>query len=105
MVLLNWVILFFLVWGWGPWGLGIGYGAEPRKVRISFSSRSNSVIPFQIALVKGFFKEEGLEVEMIQANPRLGALAVMNGDLDFTTTFGSTLRGILQGLPLERLRY
>lgn len=101
MVLLNWVILFFLVWGWGPWGLGIGYGAEPRKVRISFSSRSNSVIPFQVALVKGFFKEEELEVEMIQANPRLGALAVVNGDLDFTTTFGSTLRGILQGLPLK----
>lgn len=38
---------------------------------------------------------------MIQVNPRLGALAVMNGDLDFTTTFGSTLRGILQGLPLK----
>jgi ABC-type nitrate/sulfonate/bicarbonate transport system substrate-binding protein len=79
----------------------VGYGAEPRKVRLSFSSRSNSVTPFQVALVKGFFKEEMLEVEMIQANPRLGALAVMNGDLDFTTTLGSTLRGILQGLPLK----
>jgi NitT/TauT family transport system substrate-binding protein len=28
-------------------------------------------------------------------------MAVMNGDLDFTTTFGSTLRGVLQGLPLK----
>ncbi|HXL08670.1 MAG TPA: ABC transporter substrate-binding protein [Candidatus Bathyarchaeia archaeon] len=34
---------------------------------------------------------------MIQVNPRLGAIAVLNGDLDFTTTFGSTLRSILQG--------
>jgi len=25
----------------------------------------------------------------------------MNGELDFTTTFGSSLRGILQGLPLK----
>jgi len=52
-------------------------------------------------LQKGFFREERLDVEMIQVNPRLGAVAVMNGDLDFTTTFGSTLRGILQGFPLK----
>jgi ABC-type nitrate/sulfonate/bicarbonate transport system substrate-binding protein len=33
--------------------------------------------------------------------PRLDALATINGDVDFTTTFGSTLRGMLQGLPLK----
>ena len=78
-------------------------GAEAQKIRLSYSSRSNSVTPFQLAAVKGFYREEGLEVEMIQVNPRLGAMAVMNGDLDFTTTFGSTLRGVLQGLPLRFL--
>jgi NitT/TauT family transport system substrate-binding protein len=71
--------------------------AQPSKVRISYSSRSNSVTPFWVALQKGFFKEEGLDVELIQVNPRLGAIAVLNGDLDFTTTFGTTLRSILQG--------
>lgn len=75
--------------------------AATQKVRLSYSSRSNSVTPFQVAAVKGFFREEGLDVEMIQVNPRLGAMAVMNGDLDFTSTFGSTLRGVLQGLPLK----
>ena len=65
--------------------------AQPSKVRIS------SVIPFWVALQKGFFKEEGLDVELIQVNPRRGAIAVLNGDLDFTTTFGTTLRSILQG--------
>jgi ABC-type nitrate/sulfonate/bicarbonate transport system substrate-binding protein len=71
--------------------------AQPSKVRISYSSRSNSVTPFWVALQKGFFKEEGLDVELIQVNPRLGAIAVLNGDLNFTTTFGTTLRSILQG--------
>jgi NitT/TauT family transport system substrate-binding protein len=75
--------------------------SDARNVRISHSSRSNSVTPFYVAVAKGFFKEEGLSVELIQVNPRLGAVAVMNGDLDFTTTFGSTLRGVLQGLPLK----
>ena len=75
--------------------------AQPAKVRISYSSRSNSITPFQIALNKGFFADEGWDVEMIQVNPRLGATALLNGDIDFTTTFGTTLRGILGGFPIK----
>jgi ABC-type nitrate/sulfonate/bicarbonate transport system substrate-binding protein len=76
-------------------------GAQPSKVRISYSSRSNSITPFVLAAHKGFFTEEGVDVELIQVNPRLGATAVLNGDIDLTTTFGSTLRGILGGFPLK----
>lgn len=79
----------------------IGDAAQPTKVRISYSSRSNSNTPFQIALNKGFFAEEGWDVEMIQVNPRLGATALLNGDIDFTTTFGTTLRGIVGGFPIK----
>ena len=75
--------------------------AQPNKVRISYSSRSNSNTPFIIALNKGFFVEEGIDVELIQVNPRLGATAVLKGDLDFTTTFGTTLRGIISGFPIK----
>ena len=39
------------------------HAAQPAKVRISYSSRSNSIIPFQIAVTKGLFAEEGLDVE------------------------------------------
>jgi ABC-type nitrate/sulfonate/bicarbonate transport system substrate-binding protein len=75
--------------------------AQPIKVRISYSSRSNSNTPFQLAIDKGFFAEEGMEVELIQVNPRLGPTAVINGDLDFTTTFGTTLRAIIGGFPIK----
>ena len=75
--------------------------AQTQKIRIAYSSRSNTITPFYIAASKGFFREEGLDVELIQISPRLGALAVMNGDVSFTTSFTSTFRGILQGLPLK----
>lgn len=75
--------------------------AQPTKVRMSYSSRSNSNTPFVIALRKGFFAEEGMDVEMIQVNPRLGATALLNGDIDFTATFGSTLRSIVGGFPIK----
>ena len=93
-LLIAWLLVFAI-------GIPRGSSTQAQKFRLSYSSRSNSVTPFQVAAVKGFFKEEGLDMEMIQVNPRLGAMAVMNGDLDFTSTFGSTLRGVLQGLPLK----
>jgi NitT/TauT family transport system substrate-binding protein len=74
---------------------------QTQKIRIAYSSRSNTITPLYIAASKGFFREEGLEVELIQFSPRLGAMAVMNGDVSFTTSFVSTFRGILQGLPLK----
>jgi NitT/TauT family transport system substrate-binding protein len=75
--------------------------AQASKTRIAYSSRSNTITPLYVAASKGFFREEGLEVELIQVSPRLGAMAVMNGDVSFTTSFVSTFRGILQGLPLK----
>src|SRR5215469_7392015 len=75
--------------------------ARTQKIRIAYSSRSNTITPFYVAASKGFFREEGLDVELIQVSPRLGAMAVMNGDVSFTTSFTSTFGGILQGLPLK----
>jgi len=74
---------------------------QGQKIRIAYSSRSNTVTPLYVAAEKGFFREEGLEVELIQVSPRLGAMAVMNGDVAFTTSFTSTFRAILQGVPLK----
>jgi NitT/TauT family transport system substrate-binding protein len=73
----------------------------PQRVRIAYASRSSSAMPLYMALQKGFFKAEGLEVEIIQMNPRLGASAVVNGDVTFATPFTSTFRGILQGFPIK----
>lgn len=78
------------------------HGAEAlQRVRIAYASRSSSAMPLYMSLQKGFFKEEGLDVEIIQMNPRLGATAVVNGDVTFSTPFTSTFRGALQGLPLK----
>ena len=75
--------------------------AQTQKIRISLSSRSNTNTSYYVAQARNFFKEEGLEVEFIQINPRLGAMAVLNGDVTFTTSFVSTFRGVVQGLPMK----
>lgn len=79
-----------------------GWSAEaPQRVRIAYASRSNSATPQYVAQDRGFFKAEGIEVELIQMNPRLGATAVVNGDVSFATPFVSTFRGTVQGLPIK----
>jgi NitT/TauT family transport system substrate-binding protein len=80
---------------------GAAAADTPARVRIAYASRSSSAMPLYMALQKGFFKAEGLDVEIIQMNPRLGATAVVNGDVSFATPFTSTFRGILQGFPMK----
>jgi NitT/TauT family transport system substrate-binding protein len=75
--------------------------AQMQKVRISISSRSNTSVSYYVAASKGLFREEGMDVEIIQANPRLGVMALINGDVAFSGTFVSTVRGILSGFPLK----
>jgi ABC-type nitrate/sulfonate/bicarbonate transport system substrate-binding protein len=87
--------------------LGLGRGGEAsgaeatQRVRIAYASRSSSAMPQYMAYTKGFFKAEGLDVELIQMNPRLGTAAVVGGDVSFATPFFSTFRGVLQGFPMK----
>ena len=86
--------LLALLWSVAPFTLP-AVNAQAQKIRISLSSRSNTNATYYVAQGKGFFKDEGLEVEFIQVNPRLGAMAVLNGDVTFTTSFVSTFRGVV----------
>lgn len=73
----------------------------PQKIRFAYASRSNIVAPKHIAQSRGYFRAEGLEVEMIQMNPRLSATAIINGDVTYADAFTSTFRGIMQGFPIK----
>src|SRR5258706_1212964 len=75
--------------------------AETECGRMPYASRGNPGPPAYLAQTRGFFKAEGLEAELIQMNPRLGATAVAGGDVAFATPFVSTFRAILQGFPMK----
>jgi ABC-type nitrate/sulfonate/bicarbonate transport system substrate-binding protein len=79
------------------------YGAQEEKVIISYSSRDFSFLPAHVAVTKGFFREEGLEPLMVQMRPPVAAPALINGEIHYTTTFGSILNAIMQGLPAKLL--
>ena len=73
------------------------------KVLISYSSRTYAFLPAQVALVKGFFKDEGLEPLLVQMRSQVAVPAMMNGDIQYTLTFGNIMTAALQGMPFKQL--
>lgn len=75
--------------------------AQAKKVRFSVSSISISEIPFKIAQVKGFYREEGLNVEVILIRGNVGFQALLGGSVDYTSAAGSTIAAAVRGIPVK----
>jgi ABC-type nitrate/sulfonate/bicarbonate transport system substrate-binding protein len=72
------------------------------KIRISVSGSYNMIfLSAGVAQHKGFFKDEGLDADIVVmgAGPSLAALS--NGDIDYTLLTGSVIRAAIRGLPLR----
>lgn len=76
-------------------------GTQLKKVRFSVSAASIAEVPFRIAHVKGFYREEGLDVEMILIRGAVGMQALLGGSVDYTSASGSTIAAAVRGLPLN----
>jgi NitT/TauT family transport system substrate-binding protein len=50
---------------------------------------------------KGFFKDEGVNVDKVQMQPALGVKALMSGDVDYLLAWGSALRAAVTGVPIK----
>ena len=73
------------------------------KVRISVTNPNMSFLPSGVAFKKGFFKDEGLDVEIIRMNVPNIITALVTGDVAYTLLFGSVVRGALRGMPMRAL--
>lgn len=75
--------------------------AQLKKVRFSTTGVSISELPFKIAQVKGFWREEGLDVETILIRGAVGMQALLGGSVDYTSASGSTIAAAVRGLPVK----
>ncbi len=73
------------------------------KVVISYSSRSYAFLPAQIAVAKGFFKDENLEPLLIQMRSQVTVPALLSGEVHYTLSFGNIIGGAMTGLPFKIL--
>ena len=73
------------------------------KVIISYSSRSYAFLPAQVAVAKGFFKDENLDALLIQMRSQVTVPALLSGEVHYTLSFGNIIGGAMQGLPFKIL--
>ena len=71
------------------------------KIRISVTNFNMSFLPSGLAVRRGFFKEEGIEAEVIRMNANVAITALAGGDTDYTMIFGSVVRAAIRGLPVR----
>ena len=84
-----------------------GYSAAQNleKVRIGMPSLSLSFIAPQVAYARGFFREEGIDAEIIRIATNIGIVAVTTKEIGYTTAVGAGLRSAVKGLPLKVVIY
>ena len=77
------------------------FGAETRKTTFSYSAVSMTWFPVKVAVEKGFFRNEGLDPQLIQMNGNVATVALANGHIDFSLNISPVLNGAMQGLGLK----
>lgn len=75
--------------------------AAADKVRMSISAVDVSFLTAGVALKRGMFRDEGLDLELIRMNANVSITALATGDIDYTMVFASVVRGALRGMPMR----
>ncbi len=78
-----------------------GSGEAADRTRLSISAVDISFLTSGVASKRGFFRDEGLDVEIIRMNANVSVTALSTGDIDYTMIFASVVRGALRGMPMR----
>jgi NitT/TauT family transport system substrate-binding protein len=76
-----------------------------RKIRLSLSSTTVTLLPTFAVHDKGFFRDEGLDVELIHMPATLASTALMTGDLDYNGAATGVISAAVQGRPMKVLLF
>src|ERR1043166_314873 len=75
--------------------------AQSKKIYFCQVVRSVELMAPFVAQKKGFFAQEGVDVELIQALGNICIAGLISNSIDYTNTFGSVVRVAIKGAPLR----
>ena len=74
-----------------------------QKVVVTYSSRSIASIDLFVAQERGFFREEGLDPQLVQVRATAAIAALVSGEVNALGSVGSVIRAIPRGAPVKVL--
>lgn len=73
------------------------------NLRVAYPSVNTSVFALVIAQKEGYFREEGLNVELLSIRGEIAIRTTLAGDVDFFTNAGSAMAAAVRGVPVKIL--
>jgi ABC-type nitrate/sulfonate/bicarbonate transport system substrate-binding protein len=74
-----------------------------QRAVITYSSRSIASVDLYIAQERGFFREEGIDPQLVQVPANAAIAATVSGDVNALGSVGSAIRAIQRGVPIKVL--
>src|SRR5262249_15836348 len=81
------------------------YSQSLKKIRMVSSSTNVSFLALYTAVHRGFFKDEGIDLEIIYMPANLASTAVQNGDVDYNGAVTGTIGAAVRGQPMKVLLF
>ena len=81
----------------------VGGAESADRVRIGVSNYNLSNLTVGVAQTREFFKQEGIDAEIIRMNPNVATMALVSADVDYTTLIGSVIGANLKGAKLKMI--
>jgi NitT/TauT family transport system substrate-binding protein len=74
---------------------------QAKTIYIAVSNPDMSFLSGGVAQYQGYFKDEGLDVEVLQMNANVSVAALAAGNVDYNLILQSVVTANLRGLPLK----
>jgi ABC-type nitrate/sulfonate/bicarbonate transport system substrate-binding protein len=77
--------------------------SQERIIKVGIPAVNMSVISFSAAVQRGFYRNEGLRVELVLMPAPVASRALLAGETQFAAVGGATMPAVIQGAPLRFL--
>ena len=77
------------------------FALEP--IAVSYQGPGVFNLPVELAVQRGFFRDQNLDVKLIMTRPDIDRTALFTGDIDYSLRGSSTVLSAARGLPIRML--
>lgn len=74
-----------------------------KKVRMGIQSSNIGFLPFHVAYHKGFYRDQGIDLEMVFMSTQAVNAAFVRGDIDYSAAVNGIIQTIVRGAPAKIL--
>lgn len=83
------------------WLFAVGPALAVDNLRVAYPSLNTSVFSLIIGQKQGYFKEEGINLELLSVRGEIAIRTALAGEVDFFTNAGSGVAAAVRGVPVR----